>query len=139
MNRARVKNSKKNCNIYYCCHAEKREFGCGLVVDQSLLQLVSGFIPVNEKLAKICIKTKLHNISLICAQAPTEEKDDAVKDVFYANLQDLYKCPAHDIKIVREDFNAKVGQEGIFSPTVGQFSLHSITSPNYVRLIDFAW
>ena len=66
------------------------------------------------------------------------EKDDAVKDAFYANLEDLYdKCPVHDIKISLGDFNAKVGQEGIFGPTVGQFSLHSTTSPNGVRPIDF--
>ena len=75
---------------------------------------------------------------MICAHDPMEEKDDAVKDTFYANLEDLYdKCPAHDIKILLGDFNAKVWQEGIFGPTVGQFSLHSTTSPNGVRLIDF--
>ena len=59
--------------------------------------------------------------------APTEEKDDA----FYANLENLYdKSPAHDIKIVLGHFNAKVGQEGIFGPTIAQFSLHSTTAPN---------
>ena len=48
------------------------------------------------------------------------EKDDAIMDTFYANLEDLYdKCPTHDIKIVLEDFNAKVGQEGIFGTTFG--------------------
>ena len=94
---------------------------------------------MNERLAKIRIKAKLHNISLICAHAPTEEKNEAVKNVFYANLEDLYeKCPAHDINMVLGDFNAKVGQEGTFGPTVEQFSLHSITLPNGVRLIDFA-
>ena len=36
-----------------------------------------------------------------------EENDDAVKNTFYANLDDLYdKCPAHDINIVFGDFNA---------------------------------
>ena len=94
---------------------------------------------MNERLAKFRIKAKCHNISLIYAHAPTEDKDDAVKDAFYANLEDLYdKCPAHDIKIVLGDFNAKVGQEGIFGTTVGQFSLLSTTLPNGVRLIDFA-
>ena len=73
------------------------------------------FTPVNERLAKIRIKAKFHNISLISVHAPTVEKDDAVKDAFYANLDDL----------------------GIFGSTVGQFSLHSTTSPNSVRLIDF--
>ena len=48
-----------------------------------------GFTPVNERLAEIRIKAKLDNISLICAHAPTEEKDDAVNDAFYANLEDL--------------------------------------------------
>ena len=49
-----------------------------------------------------------------------EEKDDAVKDAFYANLEHLNdKFPAHDINIVLGDFNTKVGQEGIFGPTVG--------------------
>ena len=81
---------------------------------------------------KIRIKAKFHNISPICAHAPTEEKDDAVKNAFYTSLEDLYdKCPAHNIKIVFGGFNAKVGQEGIFGPTVGQFSLHPTTSPNF--------
>ena len=84
------------------------------------------FTPVKERLAKILIRAKFHNISLICAHAPTEEKDEAVKVAFYANLEDLYdKFSAHDIKIVLEAFNAKVGQEGIFGPTVEQFSLNS--------------
>ena len=30
------------------------------------------------------------NTSLICAHALTEEKDNAVKDAIYANLEDLY-------------------------------------------------
>ena len=52
---------------------------------------------MNERQARIRIKAKFHNISLISSQAPMEEKDDAVKDVFYAHLEDLYdKCPVHD-------------------------------------------
>ena len=92
---------------------------------------------MNDRLAKIRIKAKFHNISLICAHVPTKENDVAVKDAFFANLEDLCdKCPVHD-KIVLRDFNAKIGQEAIFGSTVGQFSLHSTTSPNDVRLIDF--
>ena len=50
---------------------------------------------MNERLTKVRIKAKLHNISLSCAHAPTEEKNDAVKDAFYPNLEDLYnKGPA---------------------------------------------
>ena len=72
--------------------------------------LFSALTPVNERLARMRIKPMLHNINLTCAHAPTEENDEAVKDAFYANLDVLYvKCPAHDIKVVLGDFNAKVG------------------------------
>ena len=74
--------SQDQCDIYYSCHAKRRKFGCGFVVGQSLRHLVLGFTLVNEMLAKIHIKAKFHNISLICAYAPTEEKGDAVKDAF---------------------------------------------------------
>ena len=94
---------------------------------------------MNKRLAKIRINPMFLNISQICAHARMEEKDDTVKDFFYANLEDLYdKCPGHDIKIILGDFYAKVGQEAIFGPTVGQFSLQPTTSPNGVKLIDFA-
>ena len=98
-----------------------------------------GFTPVNERQVKIDIKANFQNISLSCAHSPAEVKDDAVKDAFFANLEDLYgKCPPLDLKIVLGAFNAKVGQEDIFGPTVAQFSLHSTTSPNSVKLITFA-
>ncbi|XP_070138628.1 uncharacterized protein [Drosophila bipectinata] len=76
---------------------------------------------------------------LICAHAPTEEKDDATKDAFYAELDRAYgRCPSHDIKILLGDFNAKVGREDIFGATVGRFSLRETTSSNGLRLIGFA-
>ena len=57
------------------------------------LDTLSEFSPVKENLARIRNKTKFHNISLISAHSLTEERDDAVKDSFYAKLEDLYdKC-----------------------------------------------
>lgn len=130
---------KNNCDIYYSCHPERHEFGCGFVVGAKLRRRVSHFTPINERLATIRITAKFFNISLICAHAPTEEKDDVAKDTFYAELDRAYgRCPSHDIKILLGDFNAKVGQEGIFGTTVGRFSLHETTSSNGLRLIDYA-
>ena len=58
------------------------------MVSKRLRHLVSGFTPVNER-----IRAKFYNISLICTHAPIEEKDDVVKDAFYAELEDVYdKC-----------------------------------------------
>ncbi|KAJ4437040.1 hypothetical protein ANN_17174 [Periplaneta americana] len=42
------------------------------------------------------------------------------------------------MKILLGDFNAKVGREDIFRPTIGKESLHAISSNNGVRLVNFA-
>ena len=94
---------------------------------------------IDERLAAIRIKAKYFYISLICAHAPTEDKDDTTKDAFYDKLEVLYnRWPRSDIKMLVGDFNAKVGREGIFGPTIGKHSLHEKTSDNGFRLVSFA-
>jgi endonuclease/exonuclease/phosphatase family metal-dependent hydrolase len=41
------------------------------------------------------------------------------------------------MKILLGDFNAKVGREDIFKPTIGNESLHEISNDNGVRLVSF--
>ena len=81
--------SQAHCDIYYSCHEKRREFECGFKIIWWLRHLASGFSPVNERLARIRIKAKFQNISLISANAPRKERDDAVKGAFYANLADM--------------------------------------------------
>ena len=95
---------RNDCDIYYSGHCTKRMFGCGFAVSPRLRHLVSNFAPVSERIAKIRIKAKLFNISLICVHAPTNEKDEDTKNDFYAKLEDTYdRCPSHDVKIVLGD------------------------------------
>jgi hypothetical protein len=42
------------------------------------------------------------------------------------------------MKILLGDFNAKVGKEDIFKPTIGNESLHKSSTDNGVRLVNFA-
>jgi len=44
----------------------------------------------------------------------------------------------YHMKMLLGDFNAKVGREKIFKPTVGQESLHQDSNDNGVRLVNFA-
>lgn len=76
---------------------------------------------------------------MICAHSPTEEADDTNKDAFYAALEQTYDAaPGHDSKVLMGDFNAKIGKETIYRPTIGKESLHDVTNDNGLRLIDFA-
>jgi endonuclease/exonuclease/phosphatase family metal-dependent hydrolase len=72
--------------------------------------------------------------------APTEDKTDDVKDSFYEELKRMFdEFPKYHTKILLGDFNAKVGREDIFKPTIGNESLHEIsnTRNNGVRLVNF--
>lgn len=118
---------------------KNREFGTGFVVLKAATGAVIDFNPINERLCTLRIRGKFFNISLINAHAPTEEKDDEVKELFYERLQLAYNnAPPRDIKIILGDFNAKVGQEETYRPAIGLHSLHELSNDNGVRLIDFA-
>jgi len=72
-------------------------------------------------------------------QAPSEEKSDEAKDNFYEELEQVFDhFPKYHMKILLGDFNAKVGRENIFKPTIGQESLHQDSNDNGVRLVNFA-
>ena len=42
------------------------------------------------------------------------------------------------MKIILGDFNAKVGRENIFKPTVGNESLHQDSNDNGVRIVTLS-
>jgi len=71
--------------------------------------------------------------------APSEEKSDEAKDSFYEKLEQVFdNFPKYHTKILLGDFNAKVGKENIFKPTIGRESLHQHSNDNGVRIVTFA-
>jgi hypothetical protein len=71
--------------------------------------------------------------------APVEDKIDDMKDSFYDELERGFdKFFKYHMKILLGDFNAKVGREDIFKPTIGNESLHEISNWNGVRVVNCA-
>jgi len=71
--------------------------------------------------------------------APSKEKRDDSKDSFYKELEQVfYHFPKYHVKILLGDFNAKVGREVIFKPTIGNVGLHQDSNDNGVRIVIFA-
>jgi hypothetical protein len=71
--------------------------------------------------------------------APCEDKSDDVKDSFCEETALVFdKFPRYDMKILLGDFNAKVGREDIFKPTIRYDSSHEISNDNGVRVVNFA-
>jgi exonuclease III len=71
--------------------------------------------------------------------APCEDTSDDVKDNFYEELGRVFdQFPRYDMKILLGDFNAKVGREDVFKPTIGNEISHEISNDNGVRVVNFA-
>ena len=61
------------------------------------------------------------------------------KDSFYEELEQVFDhFPRYHMKILLGDFNAKVGRENIFKPTIGNESLHQDSNDNGVRIVNIA-
>jgi hypothetical protein len=71
--------------------------------------------------------------------APTEDNIDDVRDSFYEELEHVFdKFPKYHMKMLLGDFNAKVGREVMFKPTIGNEILHKISNNSRVTLVNFA-
>jgi hypothetical protein len=79
------------------------------------------------------------DIIVLNVHAPTEDKDDVMKDSFYEELQQVFdQLPRYHMKIFLGDFNAKAGREDIFKPIIGNESLCEASNDNGVRVVNFA-
>jgi hypothetical protein len=87
----------------------------------------------------ITLRGRWCRIIVLNVHAPAEDKSDDVKDSLYEELERVFdKFPKYHMKILLGYFNAKVGREDIFKPTVGNESLHEISNRNGVKLVKFA-
>ena len=60
-----------------------------------------------------------------------EEKDDDVKEQFYAQLQWVQeKVTKHDLLIILGDCNAKTGREKAYQKVTSKHTLHDTTNGN---------
>jgi hypothetical protein len=85
----------------------------------------------------IILRGRWCDIIVLNVHAPTEDKTDDVKDRFYEELESVFdKFPKYHMKILLEDFNAKVCREDLFKPTIGDGSLHEISNDNGVRAVN---
>jgi exonuclease III len=83
---------------------------------------------VSDRMSYITLRGRWSHIIVMKVHAPTGNKTDDVKDSFYKKMECVHdKFPKYHMKILLGDFNARVGREDIFKPTIGNESLHGIS------------
>jgi exonuclease III len=94
---------------------------------------------VSDRMSYITLRGHWCDIIVLNVLAPTEDKCDDTKDSFYEELEGVFnQFLNYHMKIVLGDFNAKVGREDIFKPTIENESLHETSNDNGVKVVNFA-
>ena len=87
----------------------------------------------------IVLRGRWYNIIVLNVHARSEKKSDDSKDGFYEEIEQIfYHFPNYRMKIILRDFNAKVGRENIFKPTIGNESIHQDSNVNGDRIVNIA-
>jgi hypothetical protein len=90
-------------------------------------------------LSYITLKGRWCDIIILNAHAPTEDKDDVIRNIIYEELEQVFdQFPRYHMKNLLGDFNAKVETEDIFKPIIVSESIHEASNDNGIRVVNFA-
>jgi exonuclease III len=113
--------------------------GTGFYVHKRIISAVKRVEFVSDRMLYITLSGRWCDIIVHNLHAPTEDKCDDTKDSFYEELEGVFdQFPKYHTKILKGNFNAKVGREDIFKLTIGNESLHETSNDNGVREVNSA-
>ena len=130
----------KSRGLIFLQWKKKRKSSSGnrMFVRRRILSTVNRANFVNDRVSYIFLRGCWCNVIVLNVHAPSEEKSDVSNDSFYGELDhDFYHFPKYQLKILLEDFNAKVGRKNFYKPTIGNESLHQDSNDNGVRKVNF--
>ena len=122
--------------IYYCGQESLKRNGAAIMVNKRVQNAVLGCNLKNDRMISVRFQGKPFNITIIQADAPTSNAEEAEAEWFYEDLQDLLELtPEKVVPFLIWDWNAKVGSQETPGVT-GIFGL-GVQNEAGQRLIEF--
>jgi hypothetical protein len=114
--------------FFYGKGHENHELDTDFFVHKRIMSAFKSVEFVSDRMSYIILKGRWCHIIVLNVHAPTVDKTDDVKDSFCGELEHVFDTfPKYHMKIPLGDFNAKVGKEDIFKPTIENENLHEIS------------
>jgi exonuclease III len=131
---------KNKYSIYYSFNPTVPvQAGTGFMIQKSAMNKILRFEPISDRICRLRVKGKFHNMTLINIYVPTEDKVDEIKEQFYEELQRTQdRIPKHDLIIILGDMKAKLGKEKAFSQAIGRHTLHNVSNENGEMVANYA-
>jgi hypothetical protein len=99
-------------------------------VHKGIISAVKRVEFVGDRMPYIILRGRCYT-TVLNVHAPTEDKTDDMKGRFYEELECVFdKYYKNHTQIVLGYFNAKVGREDMFKPTVENERIHEISNDN---------
>jgi len=78
----------KERQIYYSCNPNiTGQAGTRFIIEKSAMNKILGFEPISDRKCKLRVKGIFYNTTLINIYAPTEDKEEEIKEQLYEELE----------------------------------------------------
>ena len=122
----------------YWSGGTKKEAGVGFAISNKLSSFVMTTVPISDRLMILRIQLRSGKyLKLVSVYAPTMQRSQEEKELFYQSLTDILRSERDDLLIILGDFNARVGSDWELWPNaLGKHGIGKMNS-NGLMLLDF--